>query len=299
MTGVNRMSLTQLRYFCKVAETGSVTETAQLFGVTPPAVSASVGKLAKLVGRELFYHASGGRLALTQEGNRAYAHALQMLQSASSLLGQHPYRKHMRAGLMTHLGPEWATHILSPRRSWNHAHWDLVEGDIQELLRNLMNGYLDVALMYDHGIPDSLSRAAVATNIPYVVVPASIAPDDGLFSLSRVRDLPLITVKPESVSEMYRQVCEHVGVQPIPGPKVASVATACSLIAQGYGFTLLHQRQSLPYGVKALEIQEDISAFACDLALFYRADHLPTSMRFIDELVDAMRHRTATERVHE
>lgn len=61
------MDVTQMRYFCEVAETQRITESAKRLHISQPALSQSLSRLEKEVGYELF-EAYGRGIRLTAEG---------------------------------------------------------------------------------------------------------------------------------------------------------------------------------------------------------------------------------------
>ncbi len=62
------MELTQLRYFQKVARTGSVTKAAQELFISQPTLSQSLGRLESSLGCQLFLHQPGKRIQLSDAG---------------------------------------------------------------------------------------------------------------------------------------------------------------------------------------------------------------------------------------
>jgi len=54
MAAVDSIQLGSIEQFCKAAELGSFTATAEVFGVTPAAVSRSISRLEQRLGVRLF-----------------------------------------------------------------------------------------------------------------------------------------------------------------------------------------------------------------------------------------------------
>ena len=67
MAAVNATQLGSIEQFCKAAELGSFTATAEALGVTPAAVSRSLGRLEKRLGVRLFSRTTRS-IKLTTEG---------------------------------------------------------------------------------------------------------------------------------------------------------------------------------------------------------------------------------------
>lgn len=67
MTSVDTMQLGSIEQFCKAAELGSFTATAEFFGLTPAAVSRSIGRLEQRLGVRLFARTTRS-IKVTNEG---------------------------------------------------------------------------------------------------------------------------------------------------------------------------------------------------------------------------------------
>src|SRR6218665_3810038 len=77
-----RWTLDDLRVFCAVAETGSLTSAAAAVGLSLPAVSARLKALEQTFAATLCQRSHKG-VALTPAGNRLHAHARDLLEKAS------------------------------------------------------------------------------------------------------------------------------------------------------------------------------------------------------------------------
>ena len=78
------MDIRLLEAFRKVVESRSVTEAANILGVTQPAVSAQLSRLEELVGFPLFSR-QGGRLRTTKQGQSFYDEVAKALGSIEHL----------------------------------------------------------------------------------------------------------------------------------------------------------------------------------------------------------------------
>lgn len=74
------MTLTQLEYFVKVAETGHLTQSASEFMIAQPSLTQSIHKLEREFGFPLF-EKKGRRIILTREGSEFLAYARNVVDS--------------------------------------------------------------------------------------------------------------------------------------------------------------------------------------------------------------------------
>ena len=72
------MTVTQLKYFVSICRTKSISRASEECFVTQPAISLAIRDLEKELGIILFYR-RGSKLKLTQEGERLYEKATELL----------------------------------------------------------------------------------------------------------------------------------------------------------------------------------------------------------------------------
>lgn len=146
------MELHQLRYLVAVADRGSFTAAAEALHVAQSGVSAQVAKLERELGHRLFER--GARtVALTPEGTELLPHARAALAAvdavrivADGLTGV--VRGHVRLG--TVIGctiPGYLAGFAAFRAEHPAVTVDVVEGDSEDLVSDLVAGALDVALV--------------------------------------------------------------------------------------------------------------------------------------------------------
>lgn len=80
------METNRLRQFCVIFETGNLRKAADLLAISHSGLSKSMKMLQLEVGYPLF-HASGRGIVISDEGNRLYKHAKNILAQVDALLG--------------------------------------------------------------------------------------------------------------------------------------------------------------------------------------------------------------------
>ena len=107
------MTFTQLRSFCTVARTGSVTAAARVLGVSEPAVSAAIASLRKELSDELIVRVPGG-VGLTPGGERLAAVGAEILGLADRLPREVGEARGERGLLRLAVAPRIAEYVSAP-----------------------------------------------------------------------------------------------------------------------------------------------------------------------------------------
>ncbi|MFB9236867.1 LysR family transcriptional regulator [Plantactinospora siamensis] len=157
------MQLQQLKYFVAVAEVRHFTHAADLVGITQPSLSKQIHALETDLGTPLFERVRGN-IALTAAGETLLPVAKRILADVESARGQVQELVGVRRGRVR-LGatPSLCTSLAPPvlrRFHDRHPEVDLgiEEGGSQDLVRDLLRGELDLALIIepDRGVDPGL-----------------------------------------------------------------------------------------------------------------------------------------------
>lgn len=148
------MELKQLRYFKRVADTGSVSKAAAALSVAQPAVSRQIASLEDDLGTPLFFR-NGRGVTLTEAGSELYAHVqgiISQVEEAESSVRDTVgvARGHVLIGapptVVGHLAPVLAQRIQSSHPELSASFTEGFTGTLNEWLSN---GTLDLAVLHD------------------------------------------------------------------------------------------------------------------------------------------------------
>lgn len=120
------MTFTQLKSFCTVARTGSVTEAARLLGVSEPAVSAAIAVLRRELADELMVRAAGG-VRLTPGGERLAAMGAEILGLADRVPREVGEARGERGLLRLAVAPRIAEYVSAPLLDAFTRRWPTLE----------------------------------------------------------------------------------------------------------------------------------------------------------------------------
>ncbi len=246
-------TLRQLDYFEAVASEGSIAAAAQRCNISASALALALDELEGRLGVQLILRRKGKGVALTDAGTRLLAHARRVLseaesfaadasQAATSLAGR------FAIGCFPTLAPFYLPGIMGEFRA-RHPGLDveLVEGSAPELHELLLQGRIDVALLYSADVSPQLAFAPVRAYRPY----AMVAEDHplagrGEVALAELADEPLILLDVHPSRQNTEHIYAALGLVPRIGHLTASFELVRCLAARGLGYAVLLQRPAFP-----------------------------------------------------
>ncbi|CAB3809415.1 HTH-type transcriptional regulator GltC [Paraburkholderia caffeinitolerans] len=239
------LSLRLLRYFVAAAEASSTTAAALQLNVSQPSISVAIRELESLFDNPLFTRGAGTRMTLTHFGERKLAEARQLLASASAFAtdddGDEPGGV-VQIGVFSTIAPVYLPRVLElvqqrhPRVSVR-----FVEGDLAQLDGWLHKRQIDLALMYDVGLPDDIERECLAELRPYGLVQAGspLAKHRRAISLHDLAAQPFILIDLPQSRDFLMAPFWQCGLSPNVRYRAASIELVRAMVATGLGVSLL------------------------------------------------------------
>jgi DNA-binding transcriptional LysR family regulator len=244
-----RYTLKQLAYFVAAAEAGSITAAARLLHISQPSISAAIAQLEAQFGLELFvrHHAQG--LSLTPTGHRLLAEARNLLAQARDFhegaieLAQGAAGE-IDIGCFVTFAPMVIPGLL---RAMRLAHPEirvrLHEHDIEGLQEGLRNGRFDLALTYDLNIGTDMAFEGLAD----VPLHAMLAADHRFANHAKVAladliDEPFVLLALPGSRDYFLSLFYGLGLRPNLAHESPSFEMVRGLVANGYGFSVMHSR---------------------------------------------------------
>jgi len=244
-----RFTLRQLQYFIAVAEIGTISGAAGRCVVSQTAVSLALADLEKAVGVQLVIRHPAKGVTLTSAGQDFLAGARSLYDQAEELQttiahGGISVSGKLTIGCYTTISP-----IVMPRlieafvRQYPAVDLILEENSQPELVRQLRDATLDVAIMYDHGIEPDLRAIALARTYPHVIVSASHpmaeAPSVSLVELARE---PMILFDVSPSREDWSAMMHAFDLEPVVSFRTKSFELARCLVGRNLGYAFLVQK---------------------------------------------------------
>lgn len=172
-----KYTLKQLSYFIATAECGSFAEASKQLFVAQPAISSAITKLEEQFGASLLvrHHAQG--VTLTPSGKRLLSEARQLMKLAEDFQSSAGaegalVEGDLYLGSYVTLAPIFLPSIISGFvKKHPKVNFKLSEGFQDQLVSQLINGDIDMALTYDIDLPDDLEKTVVHEAVPYALLP--------------------------------------------------------------------------------------------------------------------------------
>ena len=266
---VLHFTLRQLEYFVAIAESDTLAAAAERLLVSQSTLSQSLSELESAVGSQLCIRRRSRGVTLTPSGRETLARARDVLRRASDIQwnigGSDELRGPLAVGCYISLAPRIIPALLGSFGE-KHPHVDVAFSErTQDALQDeLLEGVIDVALLFDMELRPGLMGRELATFRPHIIVHA----DHPLAARGHVRlhelaDEPMVLLDSHPSAQNTRSTYRSVGIEPRVAYEARSFETARSLVGGGFGYAFLVQRlaDSLTYDgghVARLEIDDDI-----------------------------------------
>ena len=243
------MDLKQLEYFVRVAELGSFTRAAQVLGVAQPALSRQV-RLLEVELRQNLLVRNGRGATPTQAGQLLLEHGrgiLHQVERAREELGR--VRSGLSGRVALGLPPSVARVLTVPltrafRQQLPEAQLSISEGLSTAMQENLLNGRLDVALLYNPSPMIGIEHRALVQEELLLVQPRPPGlqedPPPPPISLQELAKLPLVIPSRSNAIRMHVEAeMAAAGCRPQVALEIDGVSAILDLVADGAGCAIL------------------------------------------------------------
>lgn len=268
-----KLTLKQCEYFAAVAQQGGIAQAARVLNISQPAVSQAIEKLEDICGLQLLlrHHARGTEL--TPQGRAFLVSALKLIDSARQTeLHAKAISAHLagtiRFGCFHTLAPYYLASLIGEHRRIR-ADVHIVPSELlqDELLRQLYNGELDLALTYDMSLSTEGLRVEPLHQLtPFVLLDKKhpLAKRKKL-ALRELAEDPYVMFEGPSSRHYFEQVLSSQGIHPDISFVANSMESVRSAVANGFGYSLavMPTTQADTHGggkVVSITLSDDIAA---------------------------------------
>lgn len=245
--GAPNFTLKQIHYFVTVARLENVSRAAAELNISQPSISAAIAQLEAELGISLFvrHHARG--LSLTAAGRRFLRAAQRLMKEAGAL---DTFKSELSAeiagdldfGCILTLAPLLTPSVMAEfTKIYPEARLSCQELDHGLLVEKISEGELELAVVYDLGIPDGFEFSVLSHFPPYAVVPEGHPLERrGYARLAELADEPMILLDLPHTSDYFQAIFRDRGIEPNIRYRTASPHMARSLVGNGMGYSLFN-----------------------------------------------------------
>ncbi len=242
-------TLRQLEYFEAIASEGSLSAAAERCRVSPPGLALALDELERHLGVQLFVRRKGKGMTLTAVGSRMLSHARRLLAGAETLAGEAgqslgALTGRFSIGCFATLTPFFLPGILEHFRETHPGlQLDIVEADAAHLDEMLLQGRIDVALLYSVDVSGHLSFDPVQNFRPHVLVGGRHPlADRRKIHLAELAHEPLIALDVHPARKNTEHIFETLGLEPSVGHVTGNYELVRCLVGRGLGYAVMFQR---------------------------------------------------------
>jgi DNA-binding transcriptional LysR family regulator len=242
-------TLRQLEYFDATASEGSLAAAAQRCNVSASALALALDELEYHLSLQLFVRRKAKGVTLTPAGSRLLSHARRILSGAESLAADawqasSSLNGRLAIGCFSTLAPFFLPGIMEVfQRSHPELALELVEAAAPELDELLLQGRIDVALMYSVDVSPRFAFDPVREYRPYVMVTkAHPLASRGSIQLGELVSEPLILLDVHPSRLNTEHIFGSLNLRPLIGHTTSNFELVRCLVARGLGYAVLFQR---------------------------------------------------------
>ena len=296
------ISLSALRYFNAVAETGSISAAVQNLNISQATITESIQRLESHLGTLLFRrHARG--MAMTHAGHEFLRHTQRILGAVAAAEGALAARPDAMAGDLVIGAVSPLTGYYLPalleryRRTYPQVQTMVYEDAGHFIEHQLINGELDVGLMIVSALESSSYHTRVLVRSPWRLwVSSNHRLDERRqVSIIELRQQSIIALRNEELESAASDLWRRAGFRPRVTVRTRSVEATRSLVATGYGVCILPEVLFRAWSLDgerllAIALLEDIPPLEVGVAWRRGAPLNPTAEAFV---VTAREHEPA------
>lgn len=301
-------TIRQVEYFVAVAETGQVMRAAERCSASQSSLTIALKNLEVIVGTPLFVrHAKG--LRLTDAGERFLRHAYRILNATDDALHEARTLPDDAGGTLRLAVTETISAYLLPSvasmlsKRFPNVELTLIEGVRHELEDAVLGGDVDLALLLVSNVVANglVSQTLLRSTRRLWASPGHPLLDLPSVTLDDVREHRFILLDMDEHVQTVERYWRAANVDPAAHFRTRSIESIRSLVAQGYGVSILSDLVYRPWSIdggRILRRDLSIGVPSMDVGLVW-AQHRPPQ-GLTERIVGALRAliREINERGH-
>lgn len=243
-------SLRQLHYFIAVAEAGTVSGASERLRVSASALSLALTELERALRVQLCIRRKAHGVTLTASGTQLLRHARALLRQAHELETDIANPEGELSGLLSVGCFQGLAPVMLPRllQGFGERHprvtIDFEEGDQNWLQQRLLDGKLDLVVVYDVALQPTIQGIELSRMRPHIMLPATHRlADQPRVALHDLADEPMVLLQEPPSADHGLGLCHQAGIAPIVRYRARNGETARALVGRGLGWAVIVSRR--------------------------------------------------------
>ncbi len=245
---MTRFTLRQLHYLIATARYGSLTAAAEALHVSQPSISTAIAQIEDFFERPVFVRQRGSGISLTAFGQTVLSRAKTVLAGVEALEaladdGNAPHGEFV-LGCFEDLAPYCVPPILARIGSKYPGISVIVrEAGFDQISRHLDDGVADLAISYDLGLDNQMTRIVLCELGPQALLPADhpLAGKESVTLAELAREPLILTDQAQSWQHVLELFQMH-GVRPQKAVRTGSFELQRGMVANGLGVAMAYSR---------------------------------------------------------
>ena len=236
------LNFRQVEILLAVADTGSTAAASRALNTSQPSVSLAIARCEEVFGQKLFVRIPGRGMELTPFGQHKAAQLRELEKQARWVLsGGEGTPEFLHLGVFSTLGPRYAPQLV--RRFLEtrpDAEVRILEGDLQSLFDWLSEGRIDMALLFDFGIPSDFVITPLMAAEPYALLPQGhrLARQPSVNAEDLAQE-PVILMNLPHSRGYFLSLLQNTKSSVRVAHETSSIEMLRSMVANGFGVGLL------------------------------------------------------------
>jgi DNA-binding transcriptional LysR family regulator len=236
------LNFRQVETLLAVTDTGSTAAASRALNTSQPAVSLAIARCEEVFGQKLFVRIPGRGMELTPYGQHKVAQLRELEKQARWVLsGGEGTPEFLNLGVFSTLGPRYAPQLVRNFKDTHpNAEIRILEGDLQTLFDWLSEGRLDLALLYDFGVPSDFAITPLMAAEPYALLPLGHRlAQQAKVSAPELAQEPIILMNLPHSRGYFLSLLQNARVPVRVAHETGSIEMLRSMVANGFGIGLL------------------------------------------------------------
>ncbi|MGF7244126.1 DNA-binding transcriptional LysR family regulator [Pseudomonas oryzihabitans] len=292
-------NLRQLKYFIAVVECGSVAEASRKLYIAQPSVSTAIRQLEESFNVQLFIRQHANGMSLTPAGTRFYRKAQELLRLAhefeqNALADNDVVAGQVDIGCYETVAPLYLPMLIAGfGERWPGIEIRMRDGEQQELIQALTGGSIDLAILFEHNLDNTIETAPLALpRQPYALLPADHRyARQAKVSLEDLVLEPMILLDTQPSRSYFVSIFTECGLTPNITFSSPSIEMVRGMVAQGFGFSVLVTKPYSNYSydgkeVACVPLAETVTGSGLSAAWLRRAQLTRPAQLFVEHCIN-------------